>query len=175
MPGGKNYQVQQRKQLVLHLANFARSSVFSRLSCRFMSSHWATLLSRLVFCSVILRWPCFRSATVPNRSSLKPNRLLVVEHDNTCSNISSSWRSKITNQEHWWLSEDTTWLWVLEKSSPKKKLSSVNCQLMCFMAFLRCFIQTVTPYHLQACLKDLLVKTYDCHPGHCWNTRKVWW
>lgn len=67
---------------VSHLASFARSSVTSRVSCRFMSSHCATLLSRLLFCSFSFRWACFSSATVSNKSlsSLKPEqwRQLVV-------------------------------------------------------------------------------------------------
>lgn len=75
----------RRQQLILHLASFARSSVISRVSCRFMSSHWATVLNRLLFCSLSLRWACFSSATVPNRSfpSLEPNKQLVVTYENT--------------------------------------------------------------------------------------------
>lgn len=70
---GKNYIITSIIFCVCHLVSFARSSVTSRVSCRFMSSHWATLLSRLLFCSFSFRWACLSSATVSNKS-LKPER-----------------------------------------------------------------------------------------------------
>lgn len=63
-------------QVFLHLSNFACSSVISRVSCRFTSSHWLTVLSRLLFCWFSARWARFSSATVPCRSfpSLTTNK-----------------------------------------------------------------------------------------------------
>lgn len=45
-------------------------------------------------------------------------------------NTDSYWRGEMTNQEHWWLSEDAAWLGEPEKSSPERKTGSVNCCLM---------------------------------------------
>ena len=53
---------------VQYLASLALSSAISRVSCRFVSSHWAMLRSRVPFCSLSCRCVCLNSATVPNRS-----------------------------------------------------------------------------------------------------------
>lgn len=118
-----------KKRFIRHLVSFARSSVISRVSCRFMSSHWATVLSRQLFCSFSLRWACFSSATVLNRSlsPLKPNRQSIVNWQRQHPDLN---RSETTYQEHWGLSEGAAWLWETEKSSPEKKFGSANLRMM---------------------------------------------
>lgn len=119
---------------VCHLASFARSSVTSRVSCRFMSSHCATLLSRLLFCSFSFRWACFSSATISNKSlsSLKTEQrrqsvgwwqtwpLMIKRGEN---------KSVKSYLEHWWLSGGVTWLEPPDKSRPERKINSLVAML----------------------------------------------
>ena len=72
--------------LICHLLSLARSSEISRVSCRLTSSHWATVLSRPLFCSLSLWWAFFSSATAPDSSLpslLQQNKRFAVRSDHT--------------------------------------------------------------------------------------------